>query len=206
MQRHVGVLLDQQDSDPLLVDLPDDLEDIAHDQRRQPQRRLIHHDELGAAHQRAGHRQHLLLAAGKGTGLLPVTLLQAREELVAPLDVVVQLIPAQVRADLHIFQHRHIREYPAALRHQRDAALDDLIAGFAQQLLAVVGNGALLCLHLARDGAQGGGFSGAVGADQRNDAALRHLEGNTLDGTDAAVADVQIFYFKHPDPPPSTLR
>ena len=114
MQRHVGVLLDQQDGDPLLVDLPDDLEDIPHDQRRQPQRRLIHHDKLGAAHQRAGHRQHLLLAAGKGTGLLhPKSgsiLFNGKDLRGIPAHKIVKQGMAQVPEGRHIFLQMTVQE------------------------------------------------------------------------------------------------
>ena len=190
MQGHIGVLLDEQDGNTLLIDLPDDLEDIPHDEGGQSQGGLIHHHQLGTAHQGAGHGQHLLLAAGKGPGQLPVALLQAGEQLIAPLDIVIQLIMTQVGADLHILQHRHIGENPPALRHQGNAPLDDLIAGLAQQLLAIVGDGPGLGLNLAGDGAQRGGFAGAIGAHQRNDAAIRHLKGDILYGADPAVIDL----------------
>jgi hypothetical protein len=39
------------------------------------------------AHQRARHRQHLLLAAGQGAGQLACALLQAREHAEPLLDV-----------------------------------------------------------------------------------------------------------------------
>ncbi|KAG1579989.1 hypothetical protein G6F46_015582 [Rhizopus delemar] len=50
---------------------------------------------------------------------------------------------------------------------------------------------------VARDAIEGGGFAGAVGADQRVDAAALHLHGQTVDGGQAAelhgqALDVQI--------------
>ena len=48
LQRHVGVLLDEQDGDAFLVNGADDVKDSLHHQRRQTQRRLIHHEDLGS--------------------------------------------------------------------------------------------------------------------------------------------------------------
>ena len=70
-QRHIGVLLDKQHRHALLVDLLDDLKYALDDDGRKSQRRLVHHDDLGAAHQRTADRQHLLLAAGQGAARLP---------------------------------------------------------------------------------------------------------------------------------------
>ena len=49
------------------------------------------HHQLGAGHESPAHGQHLLLAAGQGAGQLPAALLQAGEQLVDPLDVLVDL-------------------------------------------------------------------------------------------------------------------
>src|SRR5207237_390766 len=79
-ERHVGVLLHQQHGGLLLlVDLRDDAEDLLHQQRREPERRLVEEDQPRSRHQRAADRQHLLLAAGEVTGDLPAPLAQPRE-------------------------------------------------------------------------------------------------------------------------------
>ena len=44
--------------------------DPLHHQRRQPHRRLVQHQQLGPAHHRPAHGQHLLLAAGERAGRL----------------------------------------------------------------------------------------------------------------------------------------
>src|SRR4051794_2689618 len=41
LQRHQRVLLDEQDGGSLRIDLADDLEDLVHEDRRQPERRLV---------------------------------------------------------------------------------------------------------------------------------------------------------------------
>src|SRR2546428_5257636 len=59
----VGILLDEQDRRAAGVDVADDAEDLLDEHGGEAQRRLVeqHQDRLG--HERAGDRQHLLLAA-----------------------------------------------------------------------------------------------------------------------------------------------
>src|SRR5690606_14341780 len=63
-QRHLGVLLDDEEGQPLLVaQALDQREDLGDDERREPERRLVEQDEARLRHQRAADHQHLLLAA-----------------------------------------------------------------------------------------------------------------------------------------------
>ena len=80
LQGHVGVLLDEEDGDPPLVDLLNDPEDLPDHQGGQTQGGLVHHHDLGAAHEGPSHGQHLLLAAGQGAAGLPLTLPQTGKE------------------------------------------------------------------------------------------------------------------------------
>jgi hypothetical protein len=67
----VGVLLDEQDGHAVVaVELADDLEDLLDVERRQAERGLVEQQQLRPAHQRAGDRQHLLLAARQRAGAL----------------------------------------------------------------------------------------------------------------------------------------
>ena len=80
LERHVGVLLDEQDGDAALaVDAADDVEDLLHQLRRQAERRLVEQHQPRPRHQRAADRQHLLLAARQRAGALVGALLQHRE-------------------------------------------------------------------------------------------------------------------------------
>ena len=54
------------------------------DDRREALGRLVEQHELGIEHQRAGDRQHLLLAAGELVAEVGAALLEAREHLVGP--------------------------------------------------------------------------------------------------------------------------
>src|SRR5687767_12716985 len=63
LQRHLGVLLDQQHADALALELADGAHHGVHDQRREPLRRLVEQQQVRAGQQGARDRQHLLLAA-----------------------------------------------------------------------------------------------------------------------------------------------
>src|SRR6185437_10802094 len=66
LQREVRVLFDDEHGQALaLVQLADDAEDLRDDPRREAERRLVEEHELRAEHQRAGQREHLLLAAAQ---------------------------------------------------------------------------------------------------------------------------------------------
>ena len=81
LERVEGVLLDQEHGEPVLrVELADGVEDLPHDQRREAERRLVEQQQPRPRHQRAGDRQHLLLAARQRAAALVQALLQAREQ------------------------------------------------------------------------------------------------------------------------------
>src|SRR5258705_11254839 len=80
--RLVEVLLGHQHGElaPLLqlLDLPNP---PAHQDRRQPPRRLVHDEDAGRGHEGARHRQHLLLAPAHATRELPPALRKHGERL-----------------------------------------------------------------------------------------------------------------------------
>ena len=47
-------------------------------------------------------------------------------------------------------------------------------------------------LNQARDGTQGGAFPGSVGTDQGDNLPFWYIKGNTLNGFDATVVDLQV--------------
>src|SRR5262245_32265275 len=55
-------------------------EDLLNQEGRETERRLVEEQQAGAAHQRAGNREHLLLATGERTAALVQTLTQARKQ------------------------------------------------------------------------------------------------------------------------------
>jgi len=55
-ERHIGVLLDDEDRRALAVDVLDDVEDLIDEVGCQAHRRFIHAQQLGSTHQCATHR------------------------------------------------------------------------------------------------------------------------------------------------------
>ena len=63
------------------ADVTDDVEDFLDEDRGEAHRGFVHQEELWLAHQGAADSQHLLFAAGEGTGKLLAALQEAREAL-----------------------------------------------------------------------------------------------------------------------------
>src|SRR5262245_62241458 len=81
LERVIGVLLDEEDGNALLlVEIANDREDLLDDEGRETERRLVEEQEARAAHQRAGDGQHLLLAARQGAAALIEPFLESRED------------------------------------------------------------------------------------------------------------------------------
>src|SRR5690349_7274447 len=80
-ERHVRVLLDQEHGGAGAIDLDDGPEDVAHEQRCDAERGLVQQQHARPAHQRAAHRQHLLLAARERARELLSALPEPREQL-----------------------------------------------------------------------------------------------------------------------------
>ena len=64
-ERRAHILLDQQNRDALRAHLRDDAKTSRTMSGRESLRRLVEQQEFGIEQQRAGDRQHLLLAAGE---------------------------------------------------------------------------------------------------------------------------------------------
>src|SRR6266550_3414061 len=79
LERFMRVLLDQQDRGALRVDLADDGEDRLDEDRRESEGGLVEQHDFGLGHERTAHREHLLLAAGKGARDLRAALLEPRK-------------------------------------------------------------------------------------------------------------------------------
>src|SRR5262245_40339502 len=80
IEHELGVLLDQDDGEPLLLQPPDRGHHLRHDLRRQALRWLVHEQHTGIRHQGAGDGKHLLLAARERAGDLPLALPEPGEE------------------------------------------------------------------------------------------------------------------------------
>ena len=80
----------------------------------------------------------------------------------------------------------------AALWRQRDARLDSLLGIELRDVATLEMDLSTLGPHQARDAAHGGGLARAVGANQGHDLTLVHSQGDTLQGTNNTVTDVDV--------------
>src|SRR5207248_1204224 len=74
------VLLDHEDGDALPVHGLDQLQHAIDEDRREPHGRLVHADHTRPTHQRARHRDHLLLAARERASRLAGAFAQTWEQ------------------------------------------------------------------------------------------------------------------------------
>ena len=190
-QRERGVLLDDEDGEAVLaVQALEDLEDLADDHRREPERRLVEHQQARARHQRAAEGEHLLLAAGERPGRLPLALGEPGEELEhAPAVGVGVAVAADVRAELQVLADGELADHPAALGHVRDAEPRDRLGRAAGDRPPVEANLARLA-HRVRDRAQRRRLAGSVRAEHGDHLALRHLERHAVQRVHGPVAGV----------------
>jgi hypothetical protein len=113
-ERHVGVLLDQEDGGAIAIELADDGEDLGDDERREPERRLVHEQDARPRHQRARDRQHLLLAAESVPADCSRRSRRRGKRRIHALDIA-STSPgslALVGAGQQVLAHAHLREAP----------------------------------------------------------------------------------------------
>ena len=151
------------------------------------------------AHQRAAHRQHLLLAAGQRAGLLVTAFLQTGEQAVDHVEVLleVRLVLQAERAHLQVLFDAHACEDVAPFRNVRHTEGHDLVVVGFQQIHSVVHHGTGFRRYQTGDGVQRGGLACAVRADQGHDLAVVDGEADVLDGFDGTVRNGKVLDFQH---------
>ena len=175
------------------MQLADDIEDLLDQDRSQAHGRLVQHQQLRLGHHCTAHGKHLLLAAGERTADLLPAFLQTREQLVDVLQIALNgAVGAGISAHFEVFLDGHVREHTAAFRALRQAQLHDLVGGHGIDRRAHEVDRAGFCAQQTGDRIQDSALAGAVRADQRNDLAFVDLKGNTLDGVDRTIVDVNI--------------
>ena len=199
-ERAARVLLDEQHGEALVVDETlEQLEDLRHDPRGQPERRLVQEEQRGSCHQGAADDEHLPLASGQRRGRHVAALVERREEAVDPGEVV-GLHPAPGQAtEAQVLLDGELGDDAAALRHVGHPQGGHLLGGDSRDRRAVQGDAATRRAVQAGDGAQQRGLAGAVGAEDGGDAALLGSEGDTTQGGDRAVARGQLGDGQHQD-------
>jgi len=197
-QRDGRVLLGQEEAHALLgVEVAHDLEDLLDDLRREAHRRLVEQDRVGTRHQRAADRGHLLLAAGRVAGLARPPLPEPREVVVDALERRRELAArhaARERAGQQVLLDRQVLEAMAPFHHLADAHAHELVGrepvdAMAAEVDRALRHLAALGLEQVRDRLERRALAGAVGAEQRDDRALGHLERDALQHQDHVVVD-----------------
>src|SRR4051794_31609607 len=104
-QRERRVLLHDDDRRALLVHRAERLEDLAHDERREPERGLVEEEKPRLRHHRASEREHLLLAAGERPCLLLAAVVEAWEEFEYARQVARRLAALRPGAEAQVLEH-----------------------------------------------------------------------------------------------------
>ena len=192
LERPHGVLLHQEDRRAGRVDLQDGLEDRVDEDRREPERWLVEHEELRAAHHRPADGEHLLLSSGQRARELRLALLEAREEREDALHVVSDggLVLPGVRAHAQVVDDLHAREEPAALGRLANAEPDDAVRRRLGDVLAAEGDTALRGVHESRDRAERRGLAGTVAPDEGHDLALVAGDAHAVERLDPTVKSI----------------
>src|SRR5919109_328095 len=188
-----GVLLDEENGHaPLVADLTEHPEELAGHDRREPQRRLVEHQETRPQHQGPRHRQHLELAAAQAARWLRPPLLEAREPAVAATQVLLDggAVAAHVGAEAEVLLHGQLGEGPPALGNVGDALPRDLRGPHSGQAPPVEGDLPAGMNH-AGEGAQGGRLAGAVGTEDHDLLAPVDGEVDPLEHLHLAVAGAE---------------
>src|SRR5712692_11362965 len=140
LERDVRVLLDDEHRQAIVgIELFDDAEDLLDDRRREPERRLVQHQQARPADERAGEREHLLLSAAERAGLLVTAALQPREVPEDPRSFVPQRAPlaANVGPHAQVLPDAELREQATPFGNVRDAGARDRVRLAARDLLAL---------------------------------------------------------------------
>jgi hypothetical protein len=109
--------------------------------------------------------------------------------------VALALAPLVEAAEQQVVFHRHLAEQLAPLGHQRHAARHHGLHAGARDALAVQRQLAV-GRQQAHRRAQQRGLAGAVGADDRDDLALFHMQAHAVHRLDGAVGDAEVFQLK----------
>ena len=175
----------------LAVDLPEAVEQVLDDDRRETERRLVEQHHLGPRHQGPRHRQHLLLAAREAAGALVASFVQHGIDLEPLRHVGVDLLVlADEGTDTQVVLDGEFGERAASLRDVLEAPPHDVGRALADELLAAQLDAARGLDH-ARHRPQRGGLAGTVGTEDHDDLAVVDMEVEPVQHLDRPVPAAQ---------------
>ena len=191
-ERHVRILLDDQHRDAGLVHLLDDLEAALDEDRRQAHRRLVHQQQLRVRHQRAPHRDHLLLAARRasrraGRAARAAAGRACRRARSPPCALAVAVRYAPISRFSSTVIGANSRRFSGHDRHPR---VDPVARRAAGHVLARELDRPVARLDEAEDRLQRRRLARRVAAEQGDELAFAHVQVEVLEDVDLAVVRV----------------
>jgi hypothetical protein len=101
-----------------------------------------------------------------------------------------------VRADFQIFAHGEIRKNRATFRHERDPRPRRIFDRELRRIFIFIRERSFDERQQARDRFQRRRFARAVRTDERDDLSPIHVQRNSFERLDGAVANTRIFHFE----------
>jgi hypothetical protein len=188
------VLLDDQDRAAALAGVvADHGQQALDDDRREAEAELVEQQQARAAHERAGDREHLLLAAGEQPHWAVAQLAEGREVLVGLLGV--QPLAAVTEAE--VLGHGQPEEQATALGDVGEPPAREALGRDAAGVGAGVEDPSAERVDDARDRPQGRRLARAVGPQQRDDLAGADGEIEVANDRRAVVAGGQLLDAQH---------
>ena len=197
-QRHVGVLLGQQERIAFVfVQGFHNAEDLFHQLWRQPHGRLVQKDRFRTAHQRAANRDHLLFPARRIARLGSAALLETRKIGIDHFQIPVDIrrgTAACICAGQKIFFDGEVLKAMPPFHHLDHTGLDHIGRITPLGALAPVGDAALghfapLRMQQVGDGLERGGLARAIAAQQRGDTPLGNAQAHAFQDEDHVIVD-----------------
>src|SRR5262245_2203116 len=177
-RRELEILLREQNGQALPLQRGDLLAEGLYDHGRQPLGRLVEEENTRIAHERARHREHLLLASGEAAPTPARQLPQLGKVLVDALDA-----PATVTLGAHqeVLSYCEIAEDASVLGHPAYAEPADLVWKEGLERPVIERDSAARHRDHAHDGLEGGGLPRAVAPEQRDHLALARFQGDAVE-------------------------
>src|ERR1700722_9958806 len=170
-KRRGQALFDQHDRLPASRQLTACMHQILDDDWSQPLEGLVEQDDLWVAHQRAGDRQHLLLASGKVGAAAGAALLEAGEHCVNALERPF-ILGGEPGEDDVLFDAEAAKDAPI-LVHKLHAVTGDAVGLLTDELDAVELDAAATSRDDPYEALECRAFSGSIPADKRHRLAPR---------------------------------
>src|SRR5437867_4952862 len=204
-ERQLHVLFDEDDADALLFpDAADEVADLLHDLGRQPEERLVDHEQAWLRHEPAGDRDHLLLAPRERVGELRASGSDDGKQRLDPRERLgtMRTRHGVVRAEQHVVEHGEEREQPPPLEHVRDAAARGAVGRQPVDALVEERDAPGARLEESRDRVHERRLTGAVRAEHADELARVHAELGLPEHLEVAVGHVEPLDRQHPRPRP----